>query len=178
MELSISTVVIIVLAMSMLIFGMILLKDIFKGASGAIDNVNKGVINEIDDLFADKGAKLAIAPSTRKISIEQGKGNKGFAFSVRNINNDERTFTFTVEVDNNFGIQTKCKISGREANEWVLIPSGSFTLGPGEKHQLPELITFEIPIDAPICTIPYKISIGGAGESYVNTNVELTIEPM
>ena len=51
MELSISTIVIIVLAMSMLIFGMILLKNIFGGAKDVVDMTNEQVKNQIAILF-------------------------------------------------------------------------------------------------------------------------------
>ena len=44
-ELSIGTIVIIVLAMSMLILGIILIKNIFSGSTNAVDDINKGVIN-------------------------------------------------------------------------------------------------------------------------------------
>lgn len=176
-ELSIGTIVVIVLAMSMLILGLVLVRNIFSGTTNAVDSINKGVINEINEMFVDKTARIAIAPSTRKISIEQGAQDHGFAFSVRNINNEEKRFTYDIFVDSNFPIQKKCNIGDKEAEEWLLIPSGSVSLGPGQLSQLPELVTFQIPPDAPVCTIPFTILIKDTEKTYVEADVELTIEP-
>jgi hypothetical protein len=174
-EMSIGTIVIVVLSMSMLIMGMILIKNIFSGTSGAVDSINKGVINEINELFTDKNSKLAVAPSTRKIEIEQGTLNQGFAFSVRNVNNEEKRFSYGVSVDPDFSIQSKCGISTREADDWVLVPSGSVNLGHGAKSELPELVTISVPVGAPLCTIPFVVSIKDGATTYVETKVELTI---
>ena len=46
MELSIGTIVIIVLAMSMLILGLVLIKTIFSGAKYNIDTMNDKVRND------------------------------------------------------------------------------------------------------------------------------------
>ena len=174
-EMSIGTIVIIVLSMSMLIMGMILIKNIFSGTTGAVDSINRGVIEEINDLFTDKNSKLAIAPSTRKIQIEQGTLDLGFAFSVRNVNNEEKRFSYSVAVDPDFSIQTKCGIATREADDWILVPSGSMNLGPGAKSELPELVTISVPIGAPLCTIPFVVSVKDGATTYVETKVELTI---
>ena len=176
-EMSVGTIVIVVLSMSMLILGMVLIKNIFSGTTGAVDSINKGVINEINDLFTDKTSRLAIAPSTRKIEIEQGTPDQGFVFSVRNVNNEEKRFTYTIMVDPDFTIQSKCGIGAREADNWILLPSGSINLGPGAKTDLPELVVIDVPVGAPLCTIPYLISIKEAGTTYIETKVLLTVVP-
>lgn len=176
-ELSIGTIVIIVLAMTMLIGGIALITNILQGASGAVNDINKGVINEINDLFTDKTSRLAVAPTTRKIEISQGVSDEGFAFSVRNVNNDETRFTYSISVDPDFAIQSKCGISTREAEDWILTPSGSMNLGPGAKMELPELSVISVPVGAPLCTIPYVLSVKDAGETYIETKILLTIQP-
>lgn len=177
-ELSIGTIVIIVLAMSMLILGLILVRDIFSGSTEAVDAINKGVISEINKLFTDDNKKIAISPSTQEISIKQGARSQGFAFSVRNNNIEEKSFSFVVEVDPDFNIQQKCQIGYSEANSWAIIDSGSFTLGPGQKMDDPELVLFNLPENAPPCTIPYRLDISIPGEgSYDYRKVYLTVLP-
>ena len=176
LELSIGTIVILVLAMSMLILGLILVRNIFSGATGAINSINKGVEDEINKLFADSDAKIAIYPSSRKIEIKQRTQGEGFAFSVRNTDLEESEFTYKINVDENFDIETKCKINFGEANDWLDVDSGSFTLGGSTKLELPELVTFTIPENAPACTIPYQINIRTSQEQYASGSVRLTIK--
>ena len=52
-ELSIGTVVIIVLAMSMLILGLVLIRNIFTGATESVDQINDNVRSEIIKLFQE-----------------------------------------------------------------------------------------------------------------------------
>ena len=74
-ELSIGTVVVIVLAMSMLVLGIVLIRNIFAGATISVDILNDRVIGEITSLFADEGSYVVVklgADQTAK--IKQGSG--------------------------------------------------------------------------------------------------------
>ena len=53
-ELSIGTVVIIVLAMTMLIMGVVLVRNIFSGATSSVDTLNDKVKGEITSLFSEE----------------------------------------------------------------------------------------------------------------------------
>lgn len=176
MELSIGTIVILVLAMSMLVLGLILIRTIFSGATGAVDRINDEVLKGIDDTLSDSDAKIAIYPSTRKIEIKQGTQGEGFAFSIRNDALDEKDFTYTIRADENFDIGEKCKINSAEANSWLDISSGSFTLARSSKMDLPELVTFEIPSGAPSCTIPYVVEVKSNNEYYTSGSIRLTVK--
>lgn len=59
-ELSIGTVVIIVLAMTMLILGLVLVRNIFTGATENVDTLNDKVKGEIVNLFSDSGSSIAV----------------------------------------------------------------------------------------------------------------------
>lgn len=175
-ELSIGTIVIVVLAMSMLILGIMLVRSIFSGSEEAVSSINQGVINEINKLFTNDNAKLSVFPATRMISMKQGTSEKGFAFSVRNNDINEQRFTWSVETDPNFNIQQKCGISASEANSWILVNSGSMVLGGSQKLDLPVLVTYEVPESAPVCTIQYLLTVNKAGEGvYTQTSVQLKI---
>ena len=82
-ELSIGTVVIIVLAMTMLILGLVLVRTIFSGATTSVDNINSQVQNEINKIFGED-KKLVIYPSTDFIMVRQGKV-EGFALGIQNL---------------------------------------------------------------------------------------------
>lgn len=76
-ELSIGTVVIIVIAMSMLILGLVLVRNIFTGATESVDSLNDKVKAEIANLFTKEGSKIGIKLSADKIA-KIPAGTKGF----------------------------------------------------------------------------------------------------
>jgi len=175
-ELSMSTIVVLVLAMSMLVLGLILIRTIFSGATGAVDRINDEVLKGIDDTLSNSDAKIAIYPSVRKIEIKQGTQGEGFAFSIRNTALEEKEFVYTVAVDESFDISGKCRINAAEADSWLDVYSGSFTLAGSSKMDLPELVTYTIPSDAPSCTIPFIVEIKSLGEHYTSGSIRLTVK--
>ena len=59
-ELSIGTIVIIVLAMTMLVLGLVLVRDIFTGATASVDSLNEKVRQEISRLFSDEDQNIVV----------------------------------------------------------------------------------------------------------------------
>ncbi|MBU0760898.1 MAG: hypothetical protein KJ858_04355, partial [Nanoarchaeota archaeon] len=73
-ELSIGTIVIIVIAMTMLIMGIVLVRNIFAGATDSVDTLNQKVKGEITSLFAEEDTKVAIRLGADKTAkIKQGE---------------------------------------------------------------------------------------------------------
>ena len=62
LELSIGTIVIIVLAMSMLILGMVLVRNIFSGSSENILQMNDKVKDQINRLFVEDKKPVIYLP--------------------------------------------------------------------------------------------------------------------
>jgi len=176
-ELSIGTLVIIVLAMSMLILGLILIKNIFSGSTDAITSINKEVTTQINEVFAKPDMRMALYPTSGKIILKQGNKDGGFAFSVRNSDVKEQTFTYSVAVDTVFDIKSKCgDLTFDEANSWIVVNKGSFTLAPGRNMESPELVVFSIPETAPPCTIPFKVDVKENNAAYDYRKVYVTIQ--
>ncbi len=166
-ELSISTIVIIVLAMSMLILGVILLRSIFTGATDSVDELSAGVKGEIRSLFQkeDQRAIIRLTQSTAK--MKQGE-EFGVAFGIKNINTgttDATTFNYRVELDDP-DITRKCGVTEQQALDWVRLGSGALTVPPGQVES--DIIFFNVPQDAPLCTTKYKIKIWEQGGSPQN----------
>jgi len=177
LELSIGTIVILVIAMAMLIGGLVFIRQIWDTSTNAISSIDKGVEDEINKLFSDSDAKISIYPSSRKIEIKQRTLGDGFAFSVRNVDLNDKEFTYTIEVDSNFDIQEKCRINEQEANSWLDIDSGSFILPRSsqmERADIP-LVTYTIPENAPACTVPYRIVVNDEVGIYTSGKIFLTI---
>jgi len=177
MELSIGTIVIIVLSISMLILGLILIKTIFTSGIRSVNQIDSKVRSAIDNMFIDsKNLKMAIYPSDKKIRINQGTQGEGFAYSVRNTDLETRDFTYIMTVDPAFDIRDKCRINVKEAEDWIVNPTGSFTLVGSANMDDPELILFNIPESAPLCTVIYRLDVKKEGDFYEYRKIHLTIE--
>ena len=78
LELSIGTIVIIVLAMTMLILGMVLVRSIMCGAVGLTGEINKNVKGEIDRLFQSTGGEVVcVGGGEEAVTLIPGKVNIG-----------------------------------------------------------------------------------------------------
>lgn len=174
MEMSVGTVVTIVLLMAVLVLGIFFVQKIFRTGTNAIDTIDSEVQNQINKLFSEEGKKVAIYPTSRQITLDKDDDPKGFAFSVRN--NDIESADFSYEV---YAVDaSKCGSSFREtnANNLLLGGSGDFPLGPGDVMDLPRLVKFDIPESAPPCTIIYNLEIKKEGVPYSVVDIFVTIK--
>ena len=178
MEMSVGTIVTIVLLMSVLVLGIFLVQKVFRSGTNAIDSIDNQVQSEISKLFAEEDLRLVVYPPARDITIKKGDDPKGFAFSVKNKDVESADFTYEVFAEPTFDFTGRCgsTFSESKANSYLLTNTGSFSLGPGSSMGLPELIKFLIPESAAPCTIPYKIQVTTSqGVPYDGTTVFVTI---
>lgn len=178
-ELSFSTIVILVLAMTMLILGLVLIRSIFSGATSSVTAIDQKVKNEINKLFSEDNLReIVIYPSDRIVKLKQGAVSEGFAFSVRNLDNTKGVFKWTVEA-NDEDLKTKCGIANPASiNAWIVAGrSGSATLAAGNIMPDPELVLFNIPKTATPCSISLAIKVLKDNEDYTQGSLVLTITP-
>ena len=160
MEMSVGTIVTIVLLMTVLILGLVLVRGIFTGGINSIGKINDKVNSQIDDLFADDEAlRMAIYPSDSKLKIKQKTQGEGFAFALRNNDLDQQRFSYKLEVDELFDIQGQCHINKNTADSWLISLRGTVNIPGSQRVERPELVLFNIPEDAPKCTIPYIVEV-------------------
>ena len=180
MEMSVGTIVTIVLLMTVLILGLVLIRKIFISSTDNIDSIDQAVKNEINKLFSeDNSRKIVIYPSSKLIKIEKGNQNYlGFAFSIRNIETTEGKFTYIVSV-NDPNIRKNCNINEAEAETWIKAGgSGTITIQPGEAMIDPEFVRFIIPENAPPCLVRYSLNVKKDGNVYGQTmSVDVKVEP-
>ena len=83
-ELSVSTMIIIVLAITMLIMGLILIRNIFSGATESVDSLSNKVKTEIDKIFTDENKKIVVYLGEDKTAkIKAGTDNFGIALGAK-----------------------------------------------------------------------------------------------
>ncbi|MBI2045741.1 hypothetical protein HYT23_06795 [Candidatus Pacearchaeota archaeon] len=176
MEMSVGTLVTIVLLMVVLVMGIILIRNIFGGSTDAVEAINSEVIDEINKAFSDDTRILSIAPGDRTITLDRDKEPAGFAFSIRNRETNPIEISYKVEAVD----ISKCGdgFSIPEANEYLLGGGGTFSLDTGTTLSLPILVKYVIPRNAPPCTMIYKLTIlkRGSAVDYDSSQIIVTID--
>ncbi|MFH1787331.1 MAG: hypothetical protein ABH811_00885 [archaeon] len=174
MELTMGTIVTIVLLVAVLVVVLFFINKIRESGVNAIDGIDQAVRSEVEKLFAeDSTKKIVIYPSTREIKIKKGEDSRGFGLSIRNIE-DEGRFSYEITAH-----ETDCGMRLPEAEDLIalnkqrnniLIPGGSIM-------EDPIFVKFNIPESTPPCMITYVIDMKKDGSTYgASTDVYLKVE--
>lgn len=179
-ELSMSTVVIIVLAMSMLILGIILIQRIFGSANEAITGIDQGVKDQINRLFAaDRERTLILFPDSGLVEIERGSRNTGFAVSVRNTA-DTGPLPIKVRLGNID--KGSCSTNPVSASGITIIglSNSDQTFNLGAKTSLENYIhvRFDVPQNAELCTfgVPVIATDSTGGEQQATMQISIVAD--
>jgi hypothetical protein len=85
-ELSMSTVVIVVLSMTMLGLGLFLVNSIFRGATNSVTDINEKVKGEISSLFVDESNKIIVnLGADRTARVKADTKNFGVSFGAKTL---------------------------------------------------------------------------------------------
>jgi len=162
-ELSIGTIVIIVLAMTMLILGLVLVRTIFTGATYNIQTMNDKVRDEINKLFTED-KKTVIYLGGNEAKIKQGE-TWGIAFGIKNLEEGVAgsiKFDYEVKVSDP-DINKKCGVNEATAESWIMTGrADSMSIASGDAYQ--GIVRFNIPTGAPLCTIRYHLEVSLDGD--------------
>lgn len=173
MEMSVGTMVTIVLLMIVLVLGIFFIQKIFKSGGNALDQIDAKVQQEINSLFAEEGKKIVVYPREREITIEQGQMG-GFGFSIENKDPDVGTFTYNVSAQE---IASGCTLNLQQANNLIILGrSGTEQLASGSRLEEAIFVKFNIPETTPLCTIRYDIKINKGGIPYASSDIDLVIK--
>lgn len=177
MEMSVGTIVTIVLLVTVLVLGLVLVRTVFSTGTNAVDQIDSALQNEINNLFASEG-NLVVYPASRELTLKRGDTPKGFAFSIKNNEETESaTFDYSVFAQD----VSKCGgLSEEKANNFLIAPSGKVELGAGNTLDLPMLVRFDIPETTSLCTIVYVLSVnktvGSTKSPYSAAQIFVTVK--
>ena len=174
LELSIGTIVVIVLAMSMLILGLVLIRNIFTGATYNVDQLNRNVEAEINKLFNERGDRIVMYLPDNQAKVKQGK-SFGVAFGIKNnVEGESQAGKFTYKVQAS-DIQRGCQLTLQQADQYLKLGStGAFDLAPGQIRY--NLVKIQPSSTAPLCEIRYDISVVKDNQPYDSTFFIMKIE--
>ncbi len=176
MEMSVGTMVTIVLLMSVLILGIVLIKSIFSSAKGAIDLTDEQLKEELDKIFSEE-QKLAIYPRTRYVGIKQGD-LEGVGFGIKNLIEGSaatKKFHYKVEVSDP-NLQKKCGVRVLEVESWITTgkEEGNIPIPPGDFSS--QKVLFNIPLGSPLCTIRFRVNVDVDGTAYATNFFDVNIK--
>ena len=173
-ELSIGTIVIIVLSMSMLILGLVLVKNIFTGSSENILQINDKVKDKINKLFVDD-KKTLIYLSNKKAEIKKNE-EWGIAFGIKNLaagTPEAGEFSYEVKVSDS-DAEEKCGVSEEEINRWIITGrTGNIPISPGETYF--GISRILVPENAPLCIVRFHLEVELEGNHYETDLFDLKV---
>jgi len=155
--------------MSMLILGLVLVKNIFGGVTDNVNEVNSKVKTEIGNLFSDS-RKVVISLSNGIAKIKQGD-QWGIAFGIKN-NLNGQIFSWTVSLDDSTITQKCGGLTATKASKWIISGgTGSADIGSGQEEF--GLIRVLIPegsvSDISNCLVRFKLAVKKADGSAYQT---------
>jgi hypothetical protein len=159
MEMSVGTIVTIVLLMAVLVLGLIMVQRIFGSSTNAIGNVDSEIQNQISQIFDDTDSTLIIYPTSRRINLEQDSTDAGFAFAVKNRGTETKTYSSILVAED----ASNCGSGFDEEDaESILLgaENGPYNLQSGEDTiSNRDIILFTLNENVPLCTIKYRLHI-------------------
>lgn len=151
LELSIGTVVVIVIAITMLILGIIFVRNVMCGALGLTGDLNEKVKGEINKLFGSTGAEVqCIGSGGEPVKMIPGKLNIVYC-GVKAT--EEATYKISLDAGS----------IANWAQDWIE-GDGEWTgtVAPGD--DIPKkIIRFNIPAEAPERTLNFQLTVEKEG---------------
>lgn len=174
-ELSIGTIVIIVLAMAMLILGIVLVRNIFTGTIKITDMTQEQLEDQIKSIFGED-KRLVVYPSNRRLDIKQGELD-GFGIGIKNLleGSTQARFSYEVVVSDP-DVRKKCGVGEQEAVDWIVTgrAEDQIMLAPGEFTS--GKVLFNIPEGTALCTLRYRVNVQADNVPYQSELFDITIK--
>ena len=176
MELSIGTIVVIVLAMSMLILGMVLLKNIMEGTTEVADMGLDQVKDQVSKMYGEN-TPVVKYPKTGIIDVKGGEIGQ-FGFGIKNLlegSNAGTKFSYEVVIADD-DLQKKCGVSAREAEDWITIgrTGSNIDIAPGKTREM--VVRIEVDDGASLCSFRYMVKVYSEDNKiYDSVDMDVTI---
>jgi len=179
-ELTMGTMVTVVLAISALILGIVLVQKIFTGATDSVDTVNEKVMGEINNLFADENSNVLVKlGGDKKAKIRVGTEEFGVAIGAMTpdgTSTNRERMTYKISFDEKAKENCITKI-GKSATESLLVqPIGTwlpFDMAQGATAGA--RVSFKIPKGTAICSQKIYIDVRDGTEEIGSTYFQVEL---
>ena len=173
MEMSVGTIVTIVLLMSVLILGIFLVKNIFSSAKGAIDLTDQQLEEEINSLFGDDN-ELVIYPKNRLVEVKQGELQE-IGIGIKNLlegTSGTKSFSYEVLVSD----ASNCAESEEEVESWIVIGKSEENIPIPVGDLSVQRVRVKAPVGSSLCIARFRVNVNVNEEIYATDYFDLTIE--
>ncbi|MEK6899309.1 MAG: hypothetical protein AABW79_04410 [Nanoarchaeota archaeon] len=175
LELSVGTIVILVLAMSMLILGIVLIRNIFDFGNEAVELIDSNVKAQINDLFNEDDSQKTTVYLPGGEAVIQPGNRYNIRFAIKNVLtgvSGAQEFRYAVSVAE---IEPGCQLTLAKANGFIVQgKSSSVKIAPGAAPE-ERTIVISVPEGSPLCTLTYNIDVTQAGTFYDGSSFLVTI---
>lgn len=166
-ELSISTIVIVVLAVSMLILGLVLIRTIFKSATSVADMTDDALKSQMNELYGE-AKEVSVYPDSKQIDISLEDGTGEFAIGIRNTESGSASklnFEYDVSVSE---VAKGCDATPEEMLGKISLgkTSGEKPLEIKSGELIIKRVDFSVGVGDPICLVRYRIDVTLNGQPY------------
>jgi len=171
MEMSVGTIVTIVLLMFVLVLGIVLVQKIFSSAKGAIDLTDEQLKSEINKLFGED-KELVIYPSSRRVEIKQERED-GVGIGIKNLlQGASGTNTFSYEVI--ISDASDCVETKEEVAEWFTTGKSEDDIPIAVGKSAIQKVLFRIPSGTSLCTARFRVNVYAEGDAYATDFFDIT----
>jgi len=173
MEMSMGTIVTIVLLVSVLVMGIFFIQRISKSATGVIDLTDAQLRNEVNKLFSEE-SKLIIYPQTKFVQIKQEKSD-GVGIGIKNLlqgSSGNKKFSYVVLATD----VSDCGISEEEAESWIITGKQESDIPIASGDLMTDKIIFRIPVGAPLCIIKYRVNVDVEETPYATDSFNVEVK--
>ena len=167
-ELSTSTIIVVILAVAMLILGLTLVRTVMCGSIIGVSELNEKIKQQLSDLFTEQ-SNIVVKEASNE--IQKGEDYYGVAFGVRNTLGKDSTFSYTVEAID----LGSCKMNKVQAENLISIGKNGKTplIRDGESDY--DRIVMNVPATTEMCNLRYRINVKSGAESYGSADFDVRI---
>jgi len=164
-ELSMSTIVIVVIAVIMLIMGFVLVRKIMCSAIGLTGDIDQRVRGEIDKIFGSAGGEIQCLGSEEAVKMIPGKTNYVIC-GVKASETAEYSATWTIHPDSS--------IDKTDIEDWIVSETWEKQIAPGEiSYQ--KIMRINIPDTADEGTIVLDLQFEKDGKAIPSPTLDFAV---
>jgi hypothetical protein len=156
MEMSVGTIVTIVLLVTLLVLGIVLIKNIFTSATGTVGLTDQKIKSEITKLFASEDQETAILPANRLVQIKQG-GSDEVTLGIKNLGSTGDAYNYIIKAEP--GTNCPNSLTSEKILDWIVLGGASNEIAVPSGSSAYKRISITVPVESPLCKVRYTLSI-------------------
>ena len=175
MQMSVGTIVTIVLLMTVLILGLVLVRNIFGSATKIVDLTDAQLTEEVNKLFGED-KRVVVYPASRRLEIEQTE-IEGFGIGIKNLlpNVGQNTFSYEIVVSDP-DLQSKCGVNENTVLSWMVVGRAENNIPIPVGGKSTQRVLLDIPKGSSLCTFRLRVNVNSEQGPYESEFMDITIK--